>query len=137
MLERFSDQACRVVVLAWEEARALNHNWIGTEHLMLGLIGEGSGAAAGVLESLGISLEAARWLVEETIGRVERAPSGRLRFTPRTEKALEMASGQSLGYDHVGTWHILLGLLREGDGWQRSNTSWACNLTLATWTSRQ
>jgi ATP-dependent Clp protease ATP-binding subunit ClpC len=75
MLERFSDQACRVVVRAREEARTLNHNWIGTEHLMLGLIGEGSGMAAQVLESLGINLEAARWLVEETIGRVELAPS--------------------------------------------------------------
>jgi ATP-dependent Clp protease ATP-binding subunit ClpC len=76
MLERFSHQACRVVVQAREEARALNHNWIGTEHLMLGLIGEGSGMAAQVLESLGISMEAARWLVEETIGRGERPPSG-------------------------------------------------------------
>jgi hypothetical protein len=116
MLERFSDQAGRVVVRAREEARTLNHNWIGTEHLMLGLIGEGSGMAAHVLESLGISLEAARWVVEETIGRVELAPSGQLQFTPRAKKVLEMALGQSHGYDHVGTWHILLGLLQEGDG---------------------
>lgn len=116
MLERFSDQACRVVVQAREEARALNHNWIGTEHLMLALIGEGSGVAAQVLESLEISLEAARWLVEQTIGRGERPPSGQLQFTPRARKVLELASGLSHGYDHVGSWHILLGLLREGDG---------------------
>ena len=116
MLERFSDQACRVVVRARDEARTLNHNWIGTEHLMLALIGEGSGMAAQVLESLGIRLEAARWLVEMIIGRVEQAPSGQLQFTPRATKVLEMASGLSHGYDHVGSWHILLGLLREGDG---------------------
>ena len=116
MLERFSDQACQVVVQAREQARTLNHNWIGTEHLMLGLIAERSGVAAQVLESLGISLEAARWLVEETIGRVERPPSGQPRFTPRAKKVLEMASGQAPGYDHVDTWHILFGLLREGDG---------------------
>jgi ATP-dependent Clp protease ATP-binding subunit ClpC len=83
---------------------------------MLGLIGEGSGMAAAVLESLGISLEAARWLVEESIGRVEQAPSKQLRFTPRAKKVLELASGQAVGYDHIETWHILLGLLREDDG---------------------
>jgi hypothetical protein len=116
MLERFSDQACRVVVRARDEARALNHSWIGTEHLMLALIGEGSGMAAQVLESLGISLEATRWLVEVIIGRVEQAPSGQLQFTPRAAKVLELASGLSHGYDHVSSWHILLGLLREGDG---------------------
>jgi ATP-dependent Clp protease ATP-binding subunit ClpA len=116
MLERFSEQACSVVVLAREEARALNHNWIGTEHLMLALIGEGSGMAAQVLESLGISLESARWLVEQTIGLVDQAPSGQLQFTPRARKVLEMASGLSHGYDYVGSWHILTGLLLEGDG---------------------
>ena len=116
MLERFSDQACRAVVRARDEARALNHGWIGTEHLMLALIGEGSGMAAQVLESLGISLDAARWLVEVIIGRVGQAPSGQLQFTPRAVKVLELASGLSHGYDHVGSWHILLGLLREGDG---------------------
>ena len=116
MLERFSDQACRVVVRARDEARALNHSWIGTEHLMLALIGEGSGMAAQVLESLGISLETTRWLVEVIIGRVEQAPPGQLQFTPRAAKVLELASGLSHGYDHVGSWHILLGLLREGDG---------------------
>jgi len=86
MLERFSDQACRAVVRARDEARALKHNWIGTEHLMLALIGEDSGMAAQVLESLGISLEAARWLVEVIIGRVEQAPSGQIQFTPRAAK---------------------------------------------------
>jgi hypothetical protein len=116
MLVRFSDQACRVVVRARDEARALDHNWIGTEHLMLGLIGEGSGMAAQVLESLEISLGPARWLVEETIGRVERAPAGPPQFTPRARKVLEMASGLSPGHDYVGTWHILRGLLQEGDG---------------------
>lgn len=116
MLERFSDQACRAVVRARDEARALNHGWIGTEHLMLALIGEDSGMAAQVLESLGISLDAARWLVEVIIGRVGQAPSGQLQFTPRAVKVLELASGLSHGYDHVGSWHILLGLLREGDG---------------------
>jgi ATP-dependent Clp protease ATP-binding subunit ClpA len=116
MLERFSAQAYRVVVRAREEARTLNHNWIGTEHLMLGLIGEDSGMAAQVLESLEISLEAARWLVNEAIGRVERAPSGQLQFTPRAKKVLELASGQSHGYDYVGSWHILAALLQESDG---------------------
>jgi Clp amino terminal domain, pathogenicity island component len=116
VLERFSDQACRVVVRSREEARALNHNWIGTEHLMLALIAEGSGVAAQVLESLGISLAAARWLVEATMGRVEQAPSGELRFTPRATKVLELASGLSPGSDHTDTWHVLLGLLREGEG---------------------
>jgi hypothetical protein len=116
MLERFSDQACRVVIRAREEARALNHNWIGTEHLMLGLIGEGSSMAAQVLESLEVPLEGARWLVEQTVGRGEQAPSGQLQFTPRARKVLELASGLSHGYEHVGSWHILLGLLREGDG---------------------
>jgi ATP-dependent Clp protease ATP-binding subunit ClpA len=116
MLERFSAQAYRVVVRAREEARTLNHNWIGTEHLMLGLIGKDSGMAAQVLESLEISLEAARWLVNEAIGRVERAPSGQLQFTPRAKKVLELASGQSHGYDYVGSWHILAALLQEGDG---------------------
>jgi hypothetical protein len=116
MLERFSDQACRVVVRSREEARALNHNWIGTEHLMLALIAEGGGVAAQVLESLEISLEAARWLVEATLGRVEQAPSGEPQFTPRAKKVLELASGLSPGSDHVDTWHVLLGLMREGEG---------------------
>lgn len=116
MLERFSDQACRVVVQAREQATTLNHNWIGTEHLMLGLIAEGRGIAAQVLGLLGISLESARWLVEETLGRVEQAPSGQPRFTPRAKKVLEMASGQAAGSSHIETWHILVSLLREGEG---------------------
>jgi hypothetical protein len=116
MLERFSDQACRVVIRAREEARALNHNCIGTEHLMLGLIGESSSMAAQVLESLEVSLEGARWLVEQTVGRGEQAPSGQLQFTPRAIKVLELASGLYHGHDHLGSWHILRGLLHEGDG---------------------
>lgn len=114
MLERFSDQACRVVVQARDEARTLNHNWIGTEHLMLALIAERSGVAAQLLESLGISLESARWLVKDTLGRAEQAPSRQLRFTPRAKKVLEMASG--FGSDHIDTWHVLVALLREGEG---------------------
>lgn len=82
MLERFSDQACQVVARARDEARALNHDWIGTEHLMLALIGEATCMVAQVLESLAISPEAARWLVEEIIGRGERAPSGQIQFNP-------------------------------------------------------
>jgi ATP-dependent Clp protease ATP-binding subunit ClpA len=116
MLERFSDQACQVVARARNEARALNHDWIGTEHLMLALIGEDTCMAAQVLESLAISPEAARWLVEEIIGRGERAPSGQIQFTPRAAKVLDMASGMSLGHDHVETLHLLLGLLLEGEG---------------------
>ena len=116
MLERFSDQACRVVIRSRDEAVALNHNWIGTEHLMLGLIGEDTGMAAQVLESLGISLAAARWLVEETMGRVEQPLPGQIQFTPRARKVLELASGLSPGFDHTYSWHILAGLLREGEG---------------------
>jgi ATP-dependent Clp protease ATP-binding subunit ClpA len=102
MLERFSDQACRVVVRARDEARALNHNWIGTEHLMPGLIGEGSGMAAQVPASLGISPEAARWLVEEIIDRGDRPPSGQLQFTPRAKKVLEMGSGRTRAQPAAG-----------------------------------
>ena len=116
MFERFTSQARRVVALAQQEARTLNHNWIGTEHLMLGLIGEGSGLAAEVLASLGITLEAARGLVEEVLGRGEQAPSGDLPFTPRSKKVLELASGYAAGRDYIGTEHILLGLIQEVDG---------------------
>jgi len=115
MLERFSHQARQVVVLAQDEARMLDHSWIGTEHLMLGLIGEGSGMAAQALDSLGISLEAARRLVEETRGRGNQAPSRQLRFNPRAKTVLEKASREAIGYDHIDTWHILLGLIRDAD----------------------
>jgi ATP-dependent Clp protease ATP-binding subunit ClpA len=118
MFERFSDRARRVVVLAQEEARMLNHNYIGTEHLLLGLIHEGEGVAARALESLGISLQAVRHQVEEIIGRGQQAPSGHLPFTPRAKKALELAQREAdaFGHTYIGTEHILLGLIREGDG---------------------
>jgi ATP-dependent Clp protease ATP-binding subunit ClpC len=106
------------VVLAQEEARMLNHNYIGTEHILLGLIHEGEGVAAKALESLGISLEAVRQQVEEIIGQGQQAPSGHIPFTPRANKVLELASqeGLQLGHNYIGTEHILLGLIREGEG---------------------
>jgi len=118
MFERFSDEARRVVVLAQEEARMLNHNYIGTEHILLGLIREGGGVAARTLESLGISLDAVRQQVEEIIGRGQQAPSGHIPFTPRAKKVLELSLRESLqlGHGYIGTEHILFGLLREGDG---------------------
>ena len=118
MFERFTDRARRVVVLAQEEARMLDHNYIGTEHILLGLIGEGEGVAAKALESLGISLEAVRQQVEEIIGRGQQAPPGHIAFTPRAKKVLELAlrEAQQLGHNYIGTEHILLGLIREGEG---------------------
>ncbi len=118
MFERFTDRARRVVVLAQEEARMLDHNWIGTEHLLLGLIREGDGVAAKALESLGISLQAVRHEVEEIIGRGEQVPSEVIPFTPRSKKVLELSLRESLqlGNNYIGTEHILLGLMREGDG---------------------
>jgi ATP-dependent Clp protease ATP-binding subunit ClpC len=118
MFERFTDRARLVVVLAQEEARMLNHNYIGTEHMLLGLIHEGEGVAAKALESLGISLEAVRQQVEEIIGRGQQAPSGHIPFTPRAKKVLELSLRESLqlGHNYIGTEHILLGLIREGDG---------------------
>ena len=118
MFERFTDRARRVMVLAQEEARMLNHNHIGTEHLLLGLIHEGEGVAAQALESLGVSLPAVRQQVEEIIGRGQQALAGRIPFTPRAKKVLELSRREALamGHNYVGTEHILLGLLREGDG---------------------
>jgi ATP-dependent Clp protease ATP-binding subunit ClpA len=118
MFERFTDRARRVVVLAQEDARLLNHNYIGTEHLLLGLIHEGHGVAAQALESLGISLEAVRQQVEQIIGRGQQAPSGHVPFTPRAKKVLELAMRESdaLGHVHIDTEHLLLGLIREGHG---------------------
>jgi ATP-dependent Clp protease ATP-binding subunit ClpA len=118
MFERFTDRARRVMVLAQEEARMLNHNYIGTEHILLGLIHEGEGVAAKALESLGISLDAVRQQVEEIIGQGQQAPSGHIPFTPRAKKVLELAQreARALGHAYVGTEHILLGLIREGDG---------------------
>ncbi len=118
MFERFTDRARRVVVLAQEEARMLNHNYIGTEHILLGLIHEGEGVAAKSLESLGISLEAVRQQVEEIIGQGQQAPSGHIPFTPRAKKVLELSLREALqlGHNYIGTEHILLGLIREGEG---------------------
>ena len=118
MFERFTDRARRVVVLAQEEARMLNHNYIGTEHILLGLIKEGEGVAAKGLEALGISLDAVRTQVEEIIGQGQQAPSGHIPFTPRAKKVLELSLREALqlGHNYIGTEHILLGLIREGDG---------------------
>jgi ATP-dependent Clp protease ATP-binding subunit ClpC len=118
MFERFTDRARRVVVLAQEEARLLNHSYIGTEHILLGLIHEGEGVAAKALESLGISLEAVRSQVEEIIGTGGSSPSGHIPFTPRAKKVLELSLREALqlGHNYIGTEHILLGLIREGEG---------------------
>ncbi len=118
MFERFTDRARRVLVLAQEEARLLNHNFIGTEHILLGLIHEGEGVAAKALESLGISLEAVREKVEETIGPAGSATTGSPPFTPRAKKVLELSLREALqlGHNYIGTEHMLLGLVREGEG---------------------
>ncbi|MEY3407485.1 MAG: hypothetical protein RL038_546, partial [Actinomycetota bacterium] len=118
MFERFTDRARRVVVLAQEEARMLNHNYIGTEHILLGLIHEGEGVAAKALDSLGISLDAVRTQVEQTIGQGQAAPNGHIPFTPRAKKVLELSLREALqlGHNYIGTEHILLGLIREGEG---------------------
>jgi ATP-dependent Clp protease ATP-binding subunit ClpC len=118
MFERFTDRARRVVVLAQDEARMLNHGYVGTEHILLGLIHEGEGVAAKALESLGISLQVVRAQIEEIIGRGQQAPSGQIPFTPRAKKVMELSLRESLqlGHNYIGTEHILLGLIREGDG---------------------
>jgi ATP-dependent Clp protease ATP-binding subunit ClpC len=118
MFERFSDQARRVVVLAQEEARLLNHNYIGTEHILLGLVHEREGVAARALESLGVRLDLVRQLVEEIIGQGNSWPSGHIPFTPRAKKVLELSLREAiqLSHNHIGTEHILLGLLGEGEG---------------------
>ncbi|MGD9701920.1 MAG: ATP-dependent Clp protease ATP-binding subunit [Acidimicrobiia bacterium] len=118
MFERFTDRARRVVVLAQEEARLLNHSYIGTEHILLGLIHEGEGVAAKALESLGISLEAVRNQVQDIIGQGGSSPSGHIPFTPRAKKVLELSLREALqlGHNYIGTEHILLGLIREGEG---------------------
>ena len=118
MFERFTDRARRVVVLAQDEARALNHNYIGTEHLLLGLIHEGEGGAAKALESMEVALDKARAQVVEIIGEGQSAPSGHIPFTPRAKKVLELSLREALQLSHnyIGTEHILLGLLREGEG---------------------
>ncbi len=118
MFERFTNRARRVLVLAQEEARLLNHSFIGTEHILLGLIREGEGLAAQALDVLGISLEAVRAKVEETIGMAGTPPSGSPPFTPRTKKVLELSlrEAMQLNQTYIGTEHLLLGLVREGEG---------------------
>jgi ATP-dependent Clp protease ATP-binding subunit ClpC len=118
LFERFTDRARRVLVLAQEEARLLNHSFIGTEHILLGLIHEGEGVAAKALDSLGITLEAVREKVEETIGMTGSPPSGSPPFTPRAKKVLELSLREALqlGHSYIGTEHMLLGLVREGEG---------------------
>ncbi len=118
MFERFTDRARRVVVLAQEEARDLDHNYIGTEHLLLGLCHEGAGVAVDALEALGVSLAAVREQVEVIVGRGGQQPSGHIPFTPRAKKVLELSlrESQQLGHSYIGTEHLLLGLIREGQG---------------------
>jgi ATP-dependent Clp protease ATP-binding subunit ClpC len=118
MFERFTDRARRVVVCAQEEARALDHNYIGTEHILLGLVREGGGVAVKTLESLGVSPDAIRQRVEEIIGRGQHTPSGHIPFTPQAKKVLELSlrEARQLGHHYIGTEHILLGLISEGDG---------------------
>jgi ATP-dependent Clp protease ATP-binding subunit ClpC len=118
MFQRFTDRARRVVVLAREEARGLGHDHVGTEHILLGIITEGQGVASKTLDELGISPDAVRQQVEERIGRGEHEPDGNIPFTPRAKRVLELSlrEAQQLGHDYIGTEHILLGLIREGDG---------------------
>jgi Clp amino terminal domain, pathogenicity island component len=118
MFERFTDRGRRVVVLAQEEARLLNHNYIGTEHVLLGLIHEEQGVAARALTELGISLDAVRAEVEQIVGQGKSPPTGHIPFTPRAKKVLELSLREALalGHNYIGTEHILLGLIREGEG---------------------
>jgi ATP-dependent Clp protease ATP-binding subunit ClpC len=118
VFERFTDRARRVVVLAQEEARFLNHNYIGTEHILLGLLNEGEGIAAQALESLDIDLASVRDEVVKIIGQGQQSPSGHIPFTPRAKKVLELSLREALqlGHNYIGTEHILLGLIREGEG---------------------
>ncbi|MCL2785213.1 MAG: ATP-dependent Clp protease ATP-binding subunit [Propionibacteriaceae bacterium] len=118
MFERFTDRARRVVILAQDEARTMNHNYVGTEHILLGLIHEGEGVAAKALTQLGITLETARTEVEEIIGKGSQAPAGHIPFTSRAKRVLELSLREALQLNHpyIGTEHILLGLLREGEG---------------------
>jgi len=118
MFERFTDRARRSVVLAQEEARLLNHDYIGTEHILLGVLHEREGVAGQAMESLGISLDAVRARIASFTGPGETTPSGHIPFTPRAKKVLELSLREAyqLGDDHIGTEHILLGLIREGEG---------------------
>ena len=119
MFQRFTDRARRVVILAQHEARTLDHDSIGTEHILLGLIDEGQGVATTALTSMGVSLEEMRQAVRDTIGRGAQPPeSGHIPFTPQAKKVLELSLRESmqLGHDYIGTEHVLLALIREGGG---------------------
>ena len=118
MFERFTDRARHVVVLSQEEARRLQHNYIGTEHILLGLLGEPGGVACQALERFGMSLDATREEVRAVVGPGRAAPTGKIPFTPRAKKTLELALREALQLHHnyIGTEHLLLGVLREGDG---------------------
>jgi hypothetical protein len=118
MFERFTQDARRAVVLAQEEARLLNHDYIGTEHLLLGLAREGEGVAARALKALDVSLERVQGEVEKVVGRGQTAPGGHIPFTPRSKKVLELSLREALqlGHDYIGTAHILLGVVRESKG---------------------
>jgi hypothetical protein len=118
MFERFTQDARRVVVLAQEEARLLNHDYIGTEHILLGLVHEGEGVGARALKALDVQLERVRAAVEEMVGRGQAAPSDHIPFTPRAKKILELSLREALqmGHNYIGTAHILLGVVREGEG---------------------
>ena len=117
MFERFTDRARRVIVMAQQEARLLSHSYIGTEHLLLGLLADGGGTAAQALESLGVTLEAAREQVREMVGEGQQPQQGHIPFTPRAKRVLELSLREALnlGDDHIGTEHLLLGLLAEAD----------------------
>jgi hypothetical protein len=117
MFERFTNQSRQAVVLAQEEARELHHSFIGTEHLLLGMLREGTGSAARALTSMDITLDAARQAVEASVGRGKHQPSGHIPFTPRAKKALELALRESLqlGQNYIGSGHVLLGLITQGD----------------------
>src|SRR5213594_3411853 len=118
MFERFTERARRVVILAQEEAKRLNHSAVGTEHLLLGIIGEGEGVASKALESLEISANRMRAEIETAIARGERAPYKEVAFTPRAQKVLELALDDACGLGHttLATERLLLGLFREGEG---------------------
>src|SRR6202142_2750777 len=118
MFERFTNRARHVVVLAQEEAQLLNHNYIGTEHILLGLLGEPESVAGKVLRGFGLTRDRAREKVTTKVGRGKKAPSGHIPFTPRAKKTLEVSLREAIGRGHnyIGTYHILLGLIREGDG---------------------
>jgi ATP-dependent Clp protease ATP-binding subunit ClpC len=118
VFERFTERARQVVVLAQEEARALRHNYIGTEHLLLGLLREEEGIAARVLESLGVTIESVRVQVGRIVGQGDKVETGQIPFTPRAKRVLELALREalSLGHNWIGTEHVLLGIAREDDG---------------------